>query len=138
MVRSLDVMLRGPSGLAVGLLAVKLDISGMVQAQHTLASITSLYRLGQGQRSFLDPAGDDIRSVIDAMVGAILAEMGKTPAMMTREEKMSVVKRLDERGAFLVKRSAEQVAQALDLSRYTVFSYLKEIRHDAGRPDVEV
>ena len=42
---------------------------------------------------------------------------------------MEVVKRLEERGAFLVKRSAEQVAEALDLSRYTIFSYLKEIRH---------
>ena len=41
---------------------------------------------------------------------------------MTRDEKMEVVKRLEERGAFLVKRSAEQVAEALDLSRYTIFS----------------
>ena len=60
--------------------------------------------------------------------------MGKTPAAMSRDEKMEVVKRLEERGAFLVKRSAEQVAEALDLSRYTIFSYLKEIRHGGGRP----
>jgi predicted transcriptional regulator YheO len=59
--------------------------------------------------------------------------MGKTPAAMSREEKMEVVKRLEERGAFLVKRSAEQVAEALDLSRYTIFSYLKEIRRPAAR-----
>ena len=45
---------------------------------------------------------------------------------------MEVVKRLEERGAFLVKRSAEQVAEALDLSRFTIFSYLKEIRHGDG------
>ncbi|MBE0528613.1 MAG: helix-turn-helix domain-containing protein [Thermoleophilia bacterium] len=63
------------------------------------------------------------------MVTTIVGEMGKTPAAMTREEKMQVVKRLEERGAFLVKRSAEQIAEALDLSRYTIFAYLKEIRH---------
>ena len=51
---------------------------------------------------------------------------------MSRDEKMEVVKRLEERGAFLVKRSAEQVAEALDLSRYTIFSYLKEIRRPRG------
>jgi len=45
---------------------------------------------------------------------------------------MEVVKRLEERGAFLVKRSAEQVAEALDLSRYTIFAYLKEIRHGSA------
>ena len=69
------------------------------------------------------------------MVTKILGEMGKTPAAMTREEKMEVVKRLEERGAFLVKRSAEQVAEALDLSRYTIFAYLKEIRHGDGVTD---
>jgi predicted transcriptional regulator YheO len=68
------------------------------------------------------------------MVTKIVAEMGRTPSSMTREEKMEVVKRLEERGAFLVKRSAEQVAEALDLSRYTIFAYLKEIRH--GDPAV--
>jgi hypothetical protein len=41
---------------------------------------------------------------------------------------MEVVKQLEAHGAFLVKRSAEQVAEALELSRYTIFSYLKEIR----------
>ena len=59
--------------------------------------------------------------------------MRKTPATMSRDEKMEVVARLEERGAFLVKRSAEQVAEALDLSRFTIFSYLKEIRRQSGR-----
>ena len=68
------------------------------------------------------------------MVTQIVGEMGKTPAAMTREEKMEVVKRLEERGAFLVKRSAEQIAEALDLSRYTIFAYLKEIRHGDDGP----
>jgi len=67
------------------------------------------------------------------MIAGILADMRKTPATMTRDEKMEVVARLEERGAFLVKRSAEQVAEALDLSRFTVFSYLKEIRR-SGAP----
>ena len=66
------------------------------------------------------------------MITAILNDMRKTPATMTRDEKMEVVARLEERGAFLVKRSAEQVAEALDLSRFTIFSYLKEIRRQGG------
>jgi predicted transcriptional regulator YheO len=66
------------------------------------------------------------------MIAAILSDMRKTPATMNRDEKMEVVARLEERGAFLVKRSAEQVAEALDLSRFTVFSYLKEIRRQGG------
>ena len=105
----------------------------MVQAQRALANFTAVGRLGEGAAP---EAGEifagDIRDVVAGMVTKILSEMGKTPAAMTREEKMEVVTRLEERGAFLVKRSAEQVAEALDLSRYTIFAYLKEIRHGDG------
>jgi predicted transcriptional regulator YheO len=128
--KSLAVTLRDEDGEPFGLLGLNFDMSEILQAQRTLANLTAVGRLGNGAAP---EAGEifaaDIREVVAGMITKILAEMGKTPAAMSREEKMEVVKRLEERGAFLVKRSAEQVAEALDLSRYTIFSYLKEIRH---------
>ena len=113
-----------------GLLGLNYDISEVVQAQRALAAFTAVGSLGGG---VAPEAGEifagDIREVVAGMITKAVGEMGKTPAAMSREEKMEVVKRLEERGAFLVKRSAEQVADALDLSRYTIFAYLKEIRH---------
>jgi predicted transcriptional regulator YheO len=135
--KSLAVTLRDDDGEPYGLLGLNFDISEIVQAQRALANVTALDRLGGGTPEAGEIFAGDIREVVAGMITKILAEMGKTPAAMSREEKMEVVKRLEERGAFLVKRSAEQVAEALDLSRYTIFSYLKEIRHgDAagGRP----
>jgi predicted transcriptional regulator YheO len=130
MLKSLAVTLRDEGGEPFGLLGLNHDISEVVQAQRTLANFTAVGRLGSGAAP---EAGEifagDIRDVVAGMVTQIVGEMGKTPAAMTREEKMEVVKRLEERGAFLVKRSAEQIAEALDLSRYTIFAYLKEIRH---------
>ena len=134
--KSLAVTLRDEDGRPFGLLGLNFDISEIAQAQRALAHITAVGRLGgeavpEGGEIF----ADDIRDVVAGMITKIVNEMGKTPAAMSREEKMEVVKRLEERGAFLVKRSAEQVAEALDLSRYTIFAYLKEIRHgDADVP----
>jgi len=128
--KSLAVTLRDEAGEPFGLLGLNFDISEIVRAQRALANVTAVARLGSGGAP---EAGEifaaDIREVVAGMITKILAEMGKTPAAMSREDKMEVVKRLEEHGAFLVKRSAEQVAEALDLSRYTIFSYLKEIRH---------
>jgi predicted transcriptional regulator YheO len=135
--KSLAVTLRGADGEPFGLLGLNFDISEIVQAQRTLANVTTLGRLGSALPEVGEIFAGDIREVVAGMITKILGEMGKTPAAMSREEKMEVVKRLEERGAFLVKRSAEQVAEALDLSRYTIFSYLKEIRHgdsEALRP----
>jgi predicted transcriptional regulator YheO len=130
--KSLAVTLRDEEGRAFGILGLNYDLSDVVQTQRTLADFAAVGRLGsEAVPEREEIFAGDIRDVVAGMITKILNEMGKTPGVMSREEKMEVVKRLEERGAFLVKRSAEQVAEALDLSRYTIFSYLKEIR----RPD---
>lgn len=135
--KSLAVTLRDEDGLPYGLLGLNYDISEVVQAQRALAIFTAVGRLaGDSALETGEIFAGDIRDVVSGMITKTLGEMGKTPAAMSREEKMEVVKRLEARGAFLVKRSAEQVADALDLSRYTIFAYLKEIRHgDESDPD---
>jgi len=132
--KSLAVSLRDADGEVFGILGLNFDVSGVVQSQRTLANLTAVGSVGGDTVPETEEIfADDIRDVVAGMVAKILQEVGKTPAAMSREEKMDVVKRLEERGAFLVKRSAEQVAEALDLSRYTIFSYLKEIRRpEAG------
>ena len=127
--KSLAVTLRDENGAAFAVLGLNADISGLVQAQRILTAMTAVGRLDGTPAETEEIFSGDIREVVAGMITKILNEMGKTPAAMCREEKMEVVTRLEERGAFLVKRSAEQVAEALDLSRYTIFSYLKEIRH---------
>jgi predicted transcriptional regulator YheO len=131
--KSLAVSLRDADGDVFGILGLNFDVSGLVQTQRTLANLAAVGRQGgESPPETEEIFAGDIRDVVAGMVAKILNEMGKTPAAMSRDEKMEVVKRLEERGAFLVKRSAEQVADALDLSRYTIFSYLKEIRRPAA------
>jgi predicted transcriptional regulator YheO len=127
--RSLSVTLRDARGEAYGLLGVNLDVSSLVQAQHQLAELTAAPQSqGEPSADADEIFSSDIREVVDGMIAKVIAEQGKSPALMSRDEKMEVVKQLEAHGAFLVKRSAEQVAEALELSRYTIFSYLKEIR----------
>ena len=125
--RSLSVTLRDAHGQAFGLLGINLDVSGLQQAQRSLAGLAAV-PTGESATESEEIFAGDIREVVAGMIAKALAETGKTVSQMSRDEKMDVVKRLEERGAFLVKRSAEQVAEALDLSRFTIYTYLKEIR----------
>lgn len=135
LLKSLAVTLRDENGEPYGLLGLNYDISEVVQAQRALAALTGAATAhDDGDPEAGEVFAGDIRDVLATMIAAAVGEMGKSAAAMSRREKMEVVNRLEERGAFLVKRSAEQVAEALDLSRYTVFAYLKEIRHGDRQP----
>jgi len=58
---------------------------------------------------------------IEAEVGAPLAEL-------PRSGKQHAVRLLEERGAFTYRKSAETVAEALGVSRFTVYNYLNRSR----------
>jgi len=53
-------------------------------------------------------------------------DAGRYPniAALSREDKQRAVRLLDERGAFQLRRSVELVADALGVSRFTVYNYL--------------
>lgn len=55
---------------------------------------------------------------------------GKTIDVLDKEDKVEIVKYLDEKGAFLIKKSAERVAEYLDISRFTVYNYLNETKEE--------
>lgn len=60
---------------------------------------------------------------------------------LSREEKQQVVGMLDEWGAFVIRKSVEDVADALQVSRFTVYNYLNRAgaaqQADAATPDQE-
>lgn len=106
-------------------------------AQRAIASITHLDEANEERDPSAEVVGGHVRDVADVMVSRDVDAIGKPPAAMSREEKTQVMRCLQARGAFLVKRSTEQVAEALDLSYYTTPSYLKEIRHGEARSHAE-
>jgi predicted transcriptional regulator YheO len=55
-------------------------------------------------------------------------ELGGQLPDLSREDKQRAVRLLDERGAFLLRRSVDEVADALGVSRITVYNYLNAVR----------
>ena len=58
------------------------------------------------------------------MIEQVEDELGARLPDLSREGKQRAVRLLDERGAFLLRRSVEDVADALGVSRITVYNYL--------------
>jgi uncharacterized protein YqgV (UPF0045/DUF77 family) len=65
---------------------------------------------------------------LEQLIAAAEGRVGRPVAEMSRAEKQQVVRFLDQRGAFELKRAVETVADVLGVSRFTVYNYLEAIR----------
>lgn len=74
-----------------------------------------------------------LHGALDRLVESVEAELGGKLADLPRTDKQRAVRLLDERGAFILRRAVEDVADVLGVSRITVYNYLSSI-HRAPAP----
>lgn len=65
-----------------------------------------------------------IADSLDHILSDLERRHGRPLAELDRKEKQTVVRILEERGAFSVRHGVETVASALGVSRFTVYNYL--------------
>jgi hypothetical protein len=69
-----------------------------------------------------------LHGALDRLIEQVERELGAKLPDLSREDKQRAVQLLDDRGAFLLRRAVEDVADALGVSRITVYNYLNAIR----------
>ena len=69
----------------------------------------------------------DLHDALPTLIAEVEAELGLQRAEMDRAQKQEVVSLLNERGAFTLRKSVEDVAEALGVSRFTVYNYLERV-----------
>jgi DNA-binding transcriptional LysR family regulator len=65
-----------------------------------------------------------MQGTLERMMTAVENELGIALGEMSREHKQQAVRMLDDRGAFALRRSVESVADAMGVSRFTIYNYL--------------
>jgi hypothetical protein len=65
-----------------------------------------------------------LHGALQRMLGSLEKEAGRPLAELSREDKQRAVHQLDLAGAFTLRRAVEEVADALGVSRFTVYNYL--------------
>ena len=76
------------------------------------------------------PEAADLSDGLARLIADVERELGAPLAGLPRAGKQQAVRLLEERGAFEMRRSAETVAEALGVTRFTVYNYLN--RHSSA------
>jgi predicted DNA-binding protein (UPF0251 family) len=69
-----------------------------------------------------------LTDALDRMVGHLEAELGAPLDQLSRTAKQRAVHMLDEQGAFLLRKSIDDIADRMGVSRITVYNYLSQSR----------
>ncbi|MHB1986602.1 MAG: helix-turn-helix domain-containing protein [Acidimicrobiales bacterium] len=77
----------------------------------------------------------DLHGALDRLLERVAEELGAPLAELSREDKQRAVQLLEERGAFNLRKSVEDAAQALQVSRFTVYNYLSRMSAEKSEPN---
>ncbi len=73
----------------------------------------------------------DMHETLPGLLSAVESELGAPLPQLDRTSKQAAIRILDERGAFALRRAIEDVADAMGVSRITIYNYLNAIRSNA-------
>ncbi|MER6787632.1 PAS domain-containing protein [Streptomyces sp. NPDC000658] len=126
LVKSSTMVLRDSAGAVFGALCVNVDVTEVDRVQGLLAALagSAEVRADPPVTAF----GDDIDSVVDALLDAHLARQDQTWAGLDGPSRLALFRGLDERGVFAVRRAVEQIAARLGISRASAYTYLSRSR----------
>lgn len=119
--KSVSALLKNQAGKAIGLLCINLDISKWEQMHHFILDLIGS-KVEQPDCLFKN----DWREKINVYVSTHLKNNGLRLESLDRDEKRKLLLELWKEGAFEVKNAASYVADVLQISRATVYNYLKE------------
>lgn len=110
----------------LGALCASVDVSHFIEMADYYRVLAFLPE-DEPEKAAVEPSAPSIAELVTQLLTEMYGVVPDAPAELTSFEKMKVVERLKERGAFQIKGTVSEVALALDISESTVYRYLKKL-----------
>ena len=130
-IKSSSALIRNQDGEVIGMICINIDIT-MLQSVNTMlmnylkVDLETDRNLGSGEQD----VPQDVMAVIDKLIMSVI---GTTDTRgLSRSKCVELVRFMDEKGIFLVKGAMDKVAELMEVSRVTIYSYLDEARGKKG------
>ena len=68
-----------------------------------------------------------LHGALDRIIDGVERELGDNLSALSRNNKQVAIRLLDEQGAFTLRRAVEDVADAMGVSRITIYNYLNAL-----------
>ncbi len=119
--------IRNSAGKVFGAMCINYDI---VEFENCLRSLQNFVRVESQESGVTETFATYLGETSEAVIEGAVREAGKHPANMSRQERLEFIRILDKNGAFLIKGVVHQLARVLNVSIYTVYNYMRQVKQN--------
>ncbi|MDR1831956.1 MAG: helix-turn-helix domain-containing protein [Fusobacteriaceae bacterium] len=102
---------------------IRYDVTALLAFENALRSLTGPFPAEIPKTDARIPYR--VEDVLDALIEKAANLIGKPVALMTREEKITAIRFLNEAGAFLITKSGDKVSKYFNVSKYLLYSCIE-------------
>lgn len=124
-IKSSTVLIRDDGGKVIGSLCVNLDITYMKDLMDQFISMMGIEEPTEKTEEEVAVL-PNIQEIVDDIIEHTIGDQNMEE--LSRDQKIDLVRFMDDKGLFLIKGAADKVAERMNISKVTVYSYLDEIR----------
>ena len=128
--RSSSKYFRDENGRVVGSLCINYDVTDLILAQRSIQHAANMMETADTKETFTS----NVDELLEVLMQDTINLVGKPVDRMTKDDKVMAVKYLDSKGAFLIKKSVEKVSEFYNISKFTLYNYLGEIKEQDDLP----
>lgn len=143
--RSSTMLIRDVDGHPAAALCIHTDLSPWLAVDELVAQMVAGQGASRGQGPLPAPTGGtagavgevgevfprDVDELAAHLVRQAVADAGLPVEEMKKKHKLAVVEELQERGLFLLRDAVEMVAEALGVTKFTIYNYVNELAERA-------
>ena len=120
--KSSTMYLRDEAGHLRYILAINLDITGLLMFESSLKPLLSTAEAAEEKEP--ERIVQSVGELLDELIEQSTRLVGKPVALMTKEDKIRAIQFLNKNGAFLITKSGDKISKYYGISKYTLYSYI--------------
>lgn len=125
--KSSTMYIRDDNGNIAYLLGINQDITEFVMMHR---SLESLIGIGQAETGAVERITTSVSELLDDLLLEAERLVGKPGPLMNKVERLKAINYLNEKGAFLISKSSEKIAEYFNISKFTLYSDLNTVKEE--------
>ncbi|MCK4448192.1 MAG: PAS domain-containing protein [Candidatus Marinimicrobia bacterium] len=124
--KSSTVFIKDKNSKIVGCLCINYDMTSHLMFEKIINEFCTIADLSEQkeEETFIK----DVDEILENIISKAIEKINKSISLMQKEDNLRVIGIVDEKGGFMIKGAISQLAHKLNVSRYTIYNYLEELK----------